>query len=103
MPQYLIERQLPANTNLSQRELIAVATKSRRVLEDLGPDIRWHHTYYLGERFYCVYSAPNEELIREHGSRGGFPVTNISEVRTILDVSWAERPDAEGAEPRKAA
>ena len=91
MPKYLIERSIPGAANLSERDLVAIAKKSRRVLERMGPEIQWVHSYVTGDSIYCVYIAPNEEMIREHGRQGEFPVTKISVVGTIIDPTTAEK------------
>ena len=91
MPKYLIERNIPGASNLSERDLIAIAKKSRRVLERMGPEIQWVQSYVTADKVYCVYIAPNEEMIREHGRQGEFPVTKISVVGTIIDPMTAEK------------
>jgi hypothetical protein len=91
MPKYVIERDVPGAGQLSERDLIAIAKKSRRVLESMGPDIQWIQSYVADNKLYCVYIARNEEMIREHGKKGEFPVTKISPVNTIIDPSTAEK------------
>ena len=89
MPQYVIERDLPGAGNLSPDELKAVSQKSCGVLRNLGPQIEWHHSYVTGDKIYCIYSAPSEELIREHAKQGGFPANRISEVKTTISPATA--------------
>lgn len=91
MPKYVIEREIPGAGQLSERDLIAIAQKSRQVLESLGPEIQWVQSYVTDNKVYCVYLAPNEEMIREHGKKGEFPVTKISAVSTIIDPTTAEK------------
>jgi hypothetical protein len=91
MPKYLIERKIPGAANLTERDLIAISKKSRRVLERMGPGIQWVHSYVTADSIHCVYIAPNEEMIREHGKQGEFPVTKISVVATIIDPTTAEK------------
>ena len=62
------------------------------MLNALGPRIQWVHSYVTGDTIYCVYIAPNEEMIREHATRGGFPANRISEVKNIFDPTSAEKP-----------
>lgn len=69
---------------------LAIAQKSESVLKDLGPDIKWEHSYVTGDKIYCVYTAPNAEMIREHAKRGGFPADSVEEVSSILDPSIGE-------------
>ena len=90
MPKYVIERELPGAGSLSADELQAISQKSCGVLSELGPSIQWIHSYVTGDKIYCVYIAPNEQLVREHATRGGFPANRISEVTTIIDPTTSE-------------
>lgn len=90
MPQYVIERELPGAGKLSAAELKAVSQKSCAVLQNLGPQIQWRHSYVTGDKIYCIYDAPNEEMIREHARQGGFPANSISEVKTVISPKTAE-------------
>ena len=90
MPKYVIERDLPGAGQLSTAQLQAISQKPCGVLRHLGPQIQWLHSYVTGDKIYCVYIAPNEELVREHAMQGGFPANRISEVRTIIDPTTAE-------------
>jgi hypothetical protein len=94
MPKYVIERELPGAGDLSKAALQGVAQKSCGVLRDLGPEITWQHSYVTGDKIYCVYVAPNEQVIREHARRGGFPANRVSEVKDIIDPTTAEVPAA---------
>lgn len=85
MPQYLIERHIPGIQDMSPEELQAVARKSNRVLADLGSDIRWIHSYIVDGKTFCVYMAPDEDLIREHARMSGFPCNNIQLVQGMID------------------
>ncbi|MCP5163352.1 MAG: DUF4242 domain-containing protein [Hahellaceae bacterium] len=90
MPKYVIERDLPGAGKLSANDLRGISQKSCVVLEDMGPKIQWLHSYVTDDKVFCVYIAPNEDLIRKHAELGGFPVNAISEVRTIIDPTTAE-------------
>jgi hypothetical protein len=92
MPKYVIEREIPGAGNLSSQELQGISQKSCGVLRQLGPQIQWVHSYVTGDKVYCVYIAPNEEMIREHARQGGFPVNRISQVETVIDPTTAEAP-----------
>ena len=81
MPKYVIEREIPGAGNLSPAELQAISQKSCGVLQKMGPQIQWVESYVTGDKVYCVYIAPNEEMIREHAKQGGFPANRISEIR----------------------
>ena len=90
MPKYLIEREVPGAGKLSPEQLKGLSQKSCGVLNNLGPQIQWIHSYVTGDKIYCVYLSPNENLIREHARQGGFPANSISEIKTIIDPSTAE-------------
>jgi uncharacterized protein DUF4242 len=90
MPRYVIERNLPGAGQLKPEELRSVAQRSCTVLRDLGSDIQWVESYVTDDTIYCVYIAPNEELIREHARRGGFPANRISRVRREISPLTAE-------------
>jgi uncharacterized protein DUF4242 len=90
MPKYLIERELPGAGKLSPEQLRGVSQKSCSVLNQLGPQIQWIHSYVTGDKIYCVYRAPNEEMIREHAKQGGFPANKISEITSVIDPSTAD-------------
>lgn len=90
MPKYVIERELPGAGKLSQQELKAVSQKSCSVLNGLGPQIQWVHSYVTADKIYCIYNAPNEAMVREHAKQGGFPANKVSEVKSIIDPTTAE-------------
>jgi hypothetical protein len=90
MPKYVIEREIPGAGDMTGEQLNGVSQTSCNVLRELGPQIQWVQSYVTGDKIYCVYIAPNEEIIREHASRGGFPANKISEVKNIIDPTTAE-------------
>lgn len=90
MPKFLIEREIPGAGNLSPQELQSVAQTSCNVLQNLGPQIQWVQSFVTGDKVYCVYISPNEEMIREHAARGGFPANRISEIKSVIDPTTAE-------------
>ncbi len=90
MPKYVVEREVAGAGKLSPQELHAISQKSCGVLSKLGPQIQWLHSYVTGDKIYCVYIAPNEEMLREHARQGGFPANRISEVKTMIDPTTAE-------------
>ena len=90
MPKYVIERDLPGAGKLSRQELQAISQKSCGVLENLGTQIQWIHSYVTNDKIYCIYRAPDEGLIREHAKQGGFPANRISEVKAMIDPTTAE-------------
>ncbi|MES2119920.1 MAG: DUF4242 domain-containing protein [Pseudomonadota bacterium] len=90
MPQFVIEREMPGVGQLGPADLKGASQTSCSVLRDLGPEIQWVQSYVTDDKIYCVYRAPNEEMIREHATRGGFPANKISRVRTTIDPTTAE-------------
>ncbi|MBN9693226.1 MAG: DUF4242 domain-containing protein [Verrucomicrobia bacterium] len=90
MPKYLIEREIPGAGSLTPEQLQAISQKSCGVLRHLGPQVQWVESYVTDDKVYCVYLAPNAELIREHARQGGFPAQRISEVRRMIDPTTAE-------------
>lgn len=90
MPRYVIERELPGAGKLSASELKAISKKSCDVLQRMGPEIQWVQSYVTGDKIYCVYIAPNEEMIREHARRGDFPANRVSRVSAVIDPTTSE-------------
>lgn len=89
MHKYVIERDIPGAGSLSADTLQGISQKSCGVLKELGPQIQWVESYVTDDKIYCVYIAANEELVREHAKRGGFPANRISQVRTVIDPTTA--------------
>jgi hypothetical protein len=87
---YVIERDMPGLGKLTPAELKAASQKSCSVLRNLGPQVTWLHSYVTGDKMYCVYLAPNEEMVREHAKEGGFPATAVNRVSTIISPKTAE-------------
>jgi hypothetical protein len=91
MPKFLIEREIPGAASLSPQQLQAISQKSCSVLGNMGPKIQWVQSYVTGDKIYCVYIAPNEQMIREHARLGEFPANRISEITTVIDPTTAEK------------
>jgi hypothetical protein len=90
MPKFVIEREIPGVGQFSPAELQAISEKSCGVLQDLGPQIQWVHSYVTEDKIYCVYNAPNKEIIAEHARCGGFPANVITKVSAVIDPITAE-------------
>ncbi len=90
MPQFVIERDMPGAGSLSSAELQGASQQSCSVLQNLGPQIQWVHSYVTDDKIYCIYRAPSADLIQQHAETAGFPANSISEVRTIIDPTTAE-------------
>jgi hypothetical protein len=85
MPRYVIEREVPNAGSLSEEELREVSLRSLEALNALGPKIQWIHSYVTDNKVYCIYLAPDEEMIRRHADLAGVPANRISRVRHLLD------------------
>jgi uncharacterized protein DUF4242 len=90
MPKFIIERNIPGAGKFSAEALKGISQKSKEVLCTLGSEIQWIHSYVAGDKIYCIYLAPSEELIREHARLGGFPANTITEISTTIDLETAE-------------
>lgn len=90
MPKYVIEREVPGVGSFNEQQIQALSQKSCSVLESMGPQIQWIHSYVTDDKIYCVYIAPNADMVRQHAERGGFPANKISQVREIIDPTTAE-------------
>ncbi|MGD0584857.1 MAG: DUF4242 domain-containing protein [Oryzomonas sp.] len=90
MPKYVIEREIPDAGKISPQDLQAISQKSCGVLSGLGPQIQWVQSYVTDDKIYCIYIAPNRELVLEHAKQGGFPANSVAEVKTIIDPTTAE-------------
>ena len=90
MPKFVIERAIPGIGGSKPAELQAISQKSCSVLQELGSDVQWVHSYVTGDKIYCVYNAANEDLVREHARRGGFPANSVARVVTTIDPTTAE-------------
>ncbi len=90
MPRYVIEREIPNAGKLSSQELRTISQKSCSVLNQMGPQIQWVHSYVTDDKIYCLYVAPNEDMVREHARKGGFPANSVATVRTVIDPTTSE-------------
>lgn len=90
MPKFVIEREIPGAGKLTSEQLKGISQTSCGVLSNMGPQIQWVHSYVTADKIYCVYNAPNEEMVREHAKQGGFPANSVSKVSTIIDPTTAE-------------
>lgn len=91
MPKYVIERDMPGAGSLSAAQLQAASQTSCGVLRELGPQIQWVESYVTPDKIYCIYVAPNRQMIEEHAKRGGFPANRISEIKATIDPTTAEK------------
>ena len=94
MPKYIIEREIPGASQLTPADLQRISRNSNTVLLSMGGDVQWVQSYVNGDRITCIYIAPNEERVREHADRGGFPANRVMEIVTIIDPTTAESTHA---------
>jgi len=92
MPKFIIEREIPGAGKLPPQELQAISQRSCTVLHSMGPRIQWIHSYVTDEKIYCVYAAPDEQTVRTHAQKGGFPADAIARVRAMIDPTTADPP-----------
>jgi hypothetical protein len=90
MPKFIVEREFPGAGKLSSQELQAIAKKSCNVLRAMGPQIMWVNSHVTDDKIYCLYIAPNEEAVREHAQKGGFPADRVSRVSAVMDPTTEE-------------
>jgi hypothetical protein len=90
MPKFVIERELAGAGKLPPQQLQAISQKSCNVLESMGPKIQWVQSFVTDDKIYCIYVAPNEEMVRQHAQKGGFPANSVARVRTVIDPTTAE-------------
>ncbi len=90
MPKFIIERDMPGIGGASAADLQGASQTSCNVLRQMGPEIQWVESFVTGDKIYCVYVAPNEQMIREHAERGGFPANRVSKVERMIDPTTAE-------------
>jgi hypothetical protein len=90
VPKYVIERMVPGASKMSPDELRTLSMRSCNVLNKMGPQIQWVQSYVTDNKIYCVYIAPNEELVKEHARLGGFPANHVAQVKTIIDPTTSE-------------
>lgn len=90
MPKYVIEREIPKAGDLTSEQLKAISQTSCGVLDAMGSKIQWVHSYVTNDKIYCVYNAANEDMVKEHAQKGGFPANSISKVSAIIDPTTAE-------------
>ena len=89
MTQYLIEREIAGAGDMSAQALRDASIHSNAVLAEMSPEIQWVHSYVAGDKIYCVYNAPSEQLIREHAEKSGFPANKVTPISAVIDPSTA--------------
>ena len=92
MPKYVIEREIPDAGNLTPDQLQGISQTSCGVLQNLGPEIQWVNSFVTKDKIYCIYVAPNEDIIRQHAKQGGFPANSVNRVNATIDPTTAEQP-----------
>jgi hypothetical protein len=90
MPKFVIEREIKGAGKLPRQELQAISQKSCGVLQAMGPRIQWVQSFVTDDKIYCVYVAPDEDTVRQHAQKGGFPANSVARVRSVIDPTTAE-------------
>jgi hypothetical protein len=85
MPEFVIEREIPGAGQFTEDQIREVSIRSLQVLNALGPQIQWLHSYVTDDRIYCVYLAPDEAAIQEHARQVGIPANRVAAVRRLVD------------------
>ena len=91
MPRYVIERELPGAGKLSQADLQAISEKSCNVIRELGPKIQWVESFVTEDKIYCIYNAPDKDILKQHAEMGGFPANRIEEIKNVISPVTAEK------------
>ncbi len=91
MPRYVIERELPGAGKLTQADLQAISEKSCNVITELGPKIQWVESFVTEDKIYCIYNAPDKDLLKQHAEKGGFPANRIEEIKNVINPVTAEK------------
>jgi hypothetical protein len=95
MNTYVIERQIPDAGKFTPEELRGISQTSCRVIKDLGPDIEWVQSYVTDDKIFCIYKATDEEILREHAEKGGFPINSINQMSTVISPATAQLSETE--------
>jgi hypothetical protein len=90
MPKYVIERSIPGVGGSTPQDLHAISQKSCNVLEEMGPRVQWVESFVTQDKVYCIYNAENEDAVREHARKGGFPADSVARVMSRIDPTTAE-------------
>jgi hypothetical protein len=90
MPKYVIERSIPGVGGSTPQDLQAISQKSCNVLEEMGPRVQWVESFVTQDKVYCIYNAENEDAVREHARKGGFPADSVARVMSRIDPTTAE-------------
>jgi hypothetical protein len=90
MPEFVIEREVPGASKMSEDQIRAASLSSLDALRQLGPEIRWIRSFVTDDKIFCIYYAPDEAMIREHGRLAGMPVDRVTAVRRILEPDTFE-------------
>ena len=91
MPEFVIEREIHGAGRMSKEQIHASSLKALEALRQLGPDIRWIRSFVTDDKIFCIYYAPDEAMIREHGRVAGIPVDRVHAVRRMLDPAEFEQ------------
>jgi hypothetical protein len=80
MKRFIIEREIPGASELTESQLAEIAATSNNAVSSLGVPYTWVNSFVAGDKVYCVHEADDEDTVREHARRGGFPANTVSVV-----------------------
>jgi len=91
MPKFIVEREIPDAGKMTADQLHDIACASNGVLAEMGGPYHWVQSFVTDNKIYCVHIAPDEETVREHARRGGFPADRIERVQEVIDPTTGEK------------
>jgi hypothetical protein len=91
MKRFIIEREIPGASALSEAELAEISKKSNTTVASLGVPYRWVTSYVAGDKVYCIHEADDEDAIREHARRGGFPANTVCAIANEFGPATGEQ------------
>jgi len=89
VPRYLIRREIPGAGKMSDAELAGASAQSCGVIREMS-GLTWIHSYVAGDQVFCLYDAQSEAVLREHSEKSGFPANEITEIKRMIDPTWAD-------------
>ena len=91
LKRYVIQREVPGIGAMNDTELGGAAKQSNAALAELAPRVQWEHSYVADGQTFCIYLAEDMDAIRKHAEISGFPANVITEIKTVIDPTTANR------------
>jgi len=89
MTRFIIEREVPGASELTEAQLADIARTSNAAVASLGVPYTWVNSYVAGDKIYCVHETDDADTVREHARRGGFPADVVVEVASTFGPQTA--------------